>query len=178
MGRDYVARNKRPAARPAGLPGWVWACAGLSIGLVVAAWVYISRPPAPMPMATSPKLESAAAPHRKIEIPPKTEPRFQFYGLLENEKVIVANEAPPTAGTDNTPYMIIAGAFKDTARAEEQRANLALNGFESKVQKATVDDHETWYRVVMGPEKGLTRAQTMLSRLKGSGVEAYIVQQK
>ncbi|HKY91478.1 MAG TPA: SPOR domain-containing protein [Nevskiaceae bacterium] len=179
MGRDYAARNKRPAARPAGLPGWVWACAGLSIGLVVAAWVYISRPPQPMPMATSPKLDEQAAPKPAIKIPPLEESRFSFYRLLPGEKVVTDAEVKSKGSTaDETPYMIIVAAFKDPARAEEQKATLALSGIETKVQKAIVDDHETWYRVVIGPKKGVAQAQTVLSQLKTSGIEGRMIQQK
>ena len=57
-------------------------------------------------------------------------------------------------------------------------ATLALSGIESRVQKAIVDDHETWYRVVIGPKKGMAQAQTVLSQLKASGIEARMIQQK
>ena len=74
--------------------------------------------------------------------------------------------------------MIIVAAFKDPARAEEQKASLALSGIETRVQKAIVDDHETWYRVVIGPKKGIAQAQTVLSQLKTSGIEGRMIQQK
>ncbi len=94
MGRDYAAKNRRPAPKAAGLPGWVWLIAGLSMGLVVACIVYIGRPTQPMPMASAAG-ETAAAdkPRPKIEIPPKEDPRFDFYTLLEKEQVLVPGES-------------------------------------------------------------------------------------
>lgn len=108
MARDYAARNRRPAAKPAGLPGWVWLVAGLSMGLVVAVIVYIARPAQPMPMA--PAGGAVAKPRARVEIPPKEEPRFDFYTLLAKEQVVVAGQAKPPRSPvavptppDNTP---------------------------------------------------------------------------
>ena len=100
MGRDYAARNRRPAARAAGLPGWVWLVAGLSMGLVVACIVYIGRPTQPMPMAPAGGAgggggERGKTTRTKVEIPPVEEPRFDFYTLLEKEQVVVPGESRP-----------------------------------------------------------------------------------
>ena len=94
MGRDYAARNRKPSPKAAGLPGWVWLIAGLSMGLVVACIVYIGRPAQPMPMAGNGASATAPAnkPRAKVEIPPKEDPRFDFYTLLEKEQVLVPGE--------------------------------------------------------------------------------------
>lgn len=182
MARDYVARNRKPAPKRAGLPGWVWLCAGLSIGLAVAAWVYISRPAQPLPMAQAPVAGDATAAGKrpKVEIPPKQDSRFKFYDLLESQQVIVPSDeqkkaAPTTPSSDDAQYLIIVASFQDPAKAEEQKASLAMAGVESRVEKVTVDDRETWYRVRVGPEKGLAKAQTVLSQLKVNGIEGRLV---
>lgn len=106
MPRDYAARNRKPAAKPAGLPGWVWLVAGLSIGLVVACIVYIGRPAQPMPMATAASANTKVA-KVAVEIPPKVDSRFDFYDILENEEVVVPGEArprtPPTTAPPKPP---------------------------------------------------------------------------
>lgn len=108
MGRDYAARNRRPASRAAGLPGWVWLVAGLSMGLIVACIVYIGRPAQPMPMvggaggAGGAGGDGGARKARpKVEIPPVEEPRFDFYTLLEKEQVVVPGESRPRPPTQN-----------------------------------------------------------------------------
>ena len=200
MGRDYVARNRRPSPKPAGLPGWVWLVAGLSMGLVVAAVVYIGRPAQPMPMAPAAGAAQAARQTAKptVEIPPKEDPRFDFYTLLEKEQVVVpaqsttapqqktparvADEPAPIADTPATPtassaeqYLIVAGAFRERNNADEHRARLALAGIESSIESIKGQDNSTWHRVRIGPEKSLARAQSALSRLQSNGFEGRVV---
>lgn len=109
--RDYADRHPRnkprrqaaragarkAGARPGGgvgLPAWAWMVLGLSAGLLVAAFVYISRPAAPMDMAPSTAKAAPAA----IELPPKEPSRFTFYEMLPSYEVVVSDEvlnAPP-----------------------------------------------------------------------------------
>ncbi|MGQ0528619.1 MAG: SPOR domain-containing protein [Panacagrimonas sp.] len=201
MGRDYVARNRRPAPKPAGLPGWVWLVAGLSMGLVVAAVVYIGRPTEPMPMAPAAgaaKLTPQAA-KPKVEIPPKEDPRFDFYTLLEKEQVVVPAQTAPAQATQKPPpreaepaapsanaaaavgtstgdqYLIVAGAFREPGNADEHRARLALAGIESNIERIQGQDNSTWHRVRIGPEPSLARAQSVLSKLQSNGFEGRVV---
>lgn len=111
--RDYADRHPRNGARrkpgrggarkaparggggKAGLPAWAWTVVGLSVGLVIAAFVYISRPAVPMDMA--PSTAGKAAP-KAIELPPKEPSRFAFYEMLPSYEVVVSDEvlnAPP-----------------------------------------------------------------------------------
>lgn len=201
MGRDYVARNRRPSPKPAGLPGWVWLVAGLSMGLVVAAVVYIGRPTEPMPMAPAAgAAKLAPQPAKpKVEIPPKEDPRFDFYTLLEKEQVVVpaqtepaqaekklpprdvappapAASAPAAAGTSTSEqYLIVAGAFREQNNADEHRARLALAGIESSIERIQGQDNGIWHRVRIGPEQSLARAQAVLSKLQSNGFEGRVV---
>lgn len=58
-GRDYASRHRRPSGRKksSGLPGWVWLFVGLSVGLAVAVFIYISRPPQTPLRGTSAAME-------------------------------------------------------------------------------------------------------------------------
>ena len=47
--------------------------------------------------------------------------------------------------------MLQAGSYKNFADADRVRAQLALQGIESKVQKVTVDN-DTWHRIRIGPD--------------------------
>lgn len=196
MARDYAARNRRPTPKPTGMPGWVWLSAGLSMGLVIAALVYIGRPTQPMPLATPPSTGTAAiavTQKSRIEIPPQEEPRFDFYTLLEREQVVVPREDKPTAPKPVPPtatpgkvevkpasaqgsrYLIVLGAFRQQANADGHRARLALAGQESSVERFTAGNGETLYRVRVGPEEGLARAQSVLAQLKSGGFDGRVV---
>lgn len=205
MGRDYAARNRRPAARAAGLPGWVWLVAGLSMGLVVACIVYIGRPTQPMPMAPA----GGAGAHKtrlKVEIPPVEEPRFDFYTLLEKEQLVVSGETRPRPPTQNparpvapsaataapsagvaptaraapaspgiTRYLVLAGSFREAANAEAHRAKLALAGIEARIETVATQDRATLHRVRIGPANSLEQAQGIAAKLKSQGMDSRVV---
>ena len=97
MARDYAASNRRRTKAPAGLPGWVWLTAGLSIGLVIAVIVYIGRPAQPMPSVTARQQQTRpAAPAKpRVVVPPVEDPEFDFYRLLEGEQEIGPSVDPP-----------------------------------------------------------------------------------
>lgn len=165
MPRDYVAPNRKPAPGPASLPGWVWLSAGLSMGLAIAALVYIGRPAEPMPMATPASARPPSAANKPaIEIKPAKDSEYSFYELLREQKVEVPREvdappatspvpgvpakplsAAPAAETPARPppanaagrgaYMIVLGSFRAASNAEEHRASLALAGIESHIEK-------------------------------------------
>lgn len=114
--RDYADRHPRNRRKPAGgggararapnaprgggpsragLPAWAWMVMGLSAGLLVAVFVYISRPAQPMAMAPSTDTGRAT---EAIELPPKEPSRFAFYEMLPSYEVVVSDEvlnAPP-----------------------------------------------------------------------------------
>ena len=202
MGRDYApragnGRQTRNRSKGAGMPSWVWLIAGLSLGLAVAAMVYISRPATPLPgwpaqaAAILPAPEAAKRPGAKprprqpLELPPKEKPRFTFYELLPNQEVIVprpdprddgkAGAAPPV---DNGTYLIQVASYKAQDEANRQKASLALLGVESRVETVTIDGKDTFYRVRIGPERDWNRVQLLLSRLEDNGIEALVVRVK
>lgn len=133
IARDYADRHPRNGSRrkPArsgarkppsrggkggksGLPAWAWMVLGLSLGLVVAALVYISRPAKPMDLAPSTAEKNKP---KTIALPPKEPSRFAFYEMLPSYEVVVPDEElnrpatkpPPrpapavTPGADATP---------------------------------------------------------------------------
>lgn len=179
MARDYAARNRKPAARPAGLPGWVWLVAGLSMGLVVAVVVYIGRPAAPMPMAPAAGAAAqmaATKPKTKIEIPPAVEPRFDFYrALLENEQVVVADKsdrseskigALPAAPTTAKPP-------KPATTPAQAATSIAGTSPAVSVKPAAVAGSEK-FLVLTGAFRDRTNAEEHRASLALAGVEAGI----
>ena len=70
--------------------------------------------------------------------------------------------------------MLQAGSYKNFADADRVRAQLALAGVESKVQKVTVDT-DTWHRVRIGPISNLDELNRVRTRLRQADVDALVI---
>lgn len=172
MARDYAARNRRPAARPAGLPGWAWLVAGLSMGLIVACIVYIGRPAQPMPMAPAASGHPAVAskPRPKIEIPPKEDPRFDFYTLLEKEQVVVPGESRP-----RPPAPAASAARRaESAAASASEAPTPPMEAAAPAPRAPAAGGGAQYLVLAGSFRDSANAEAHKAKLALAGVEAGI----
>ncbi|WP_132731813.1 cell division protein FtsN [Raoultella sp. BIGb0138] len=75
-------------------------------------------------------------------------------------------EAPkaPVEKKDDRSWMIQCGSFKGAEQAETVRAQLAFEGFSSRITT-----NNGWNRVVIGPLKGKDSANDMITRLKMAG---------
>jgi cell division protein FtsN len=182
MSRDYAQRG--PGGRQTsggGLPGWLWLLVGVAIGFVVAAGYYVTRPTTDPAVAAAPGEAAKGNGRKKITIPPKEPSRFAFYELLPNYEVVIPKESlkpqakAPAAQGARGRYLIQVGSFKDRREAEQQRANLALLGVESRVEKVTIDNDQTWYRVRIGPEQDQRRVETILARLEENDIKALVM---
>lgn len=165
MGRDYAARNRRPASRAAGMPGWVWLVAGLSMGLVVACIVYIGRPAQPMPMAPASGAGGLQKPRTKVEIPPVEEPRFDFYTLLEKEQVVVPGEARPRPPTKTPARPVVPPASTPPPAIATSPGTSA---------PVPASPGATRYLVLAGSFRDAANAETHRAKLALVGVEARI----
>ena len=207
---DYAQRgNGRSQARAkgkgksSGMPGWIWACLGLSFGLAIAALVYITRPSQPLPGQTmmaktdakasvaddnddakssSSKPDTTTNKKGAIKLPPKEKPRFTFYDILPGQEVVVPNSVAAAAGKalpgDDGLYVIQVAAYRTQEDADTQKAKLALLGMESRIEKITIDGKDTYFRVRVGPEKSLSKAHTLMARLEQNGVQAVLIKLK
>ena len=179
-------RRKRRATRGKtqhDYPGWVWMLIGLAIGLSVAFAVYRqdqSTPAAPPVQARS---EPASAVDDNNETtagsaantpPPQ---RFDFYNMLPNFEVIIPEEEPEVE-VDREPkaiekpgiYVLQAGSFSSYEDADRRRAQLALQGIESRIQRVSIDD-KTYHRVRIGPIDNLEELNVTRSRLRAANID-------
>lgn len=179
--------NRPPARRPAPprkdeMPGWVWGLVGLTIGLGIAAFVYITRPVDPMPVVATPRGSATA-----VDTPPTPPPRqFSFYELLpkQQSEVVVDPRPIDTPATASAPAPVVAGgteywvqvaAYRSEQDAERQKAALALLGEEARIEKITIDGRETFFRVRLGPVKGLEAAQALSASVNRNGFDSMVV---
>jgi cell division protein FtsN len=85
-----------------------------------------------------------------------------------------ANNAAPTAADANTGYLLQVGAYKTSADAEQQRARLAFQGFESKVTQRDAGG-VTYYRVRIGPFAKFEDMNSTRQRLSDAGVDTAVI---
>ncbi|WP_437888655.1 cell division protein FtsN [Phytobacter sp. V91] len=80
----------------------------------------------------------------------------------------ITNETQPPKPTaekkDERRWMVQCGSFKGQEQAETVRAQLAFEGFDSRITSSN-----GWNRVVIGPVKGKENADGTISRLKVAG---------
>ena len=179
------SKRRRSSSQKQDYPGWVWMLFGLAIGLSVAFAIYVrgGKPAAPQPVTRQPaSLESAiddngeASPAGTAEQGP-TESRFTFYDMLPNFEVVVPEQEPdvkadvePRAIVKPGLYILQAGSFTRFEDADRRRAELALHGIESSIQRVTIDD-KTYHRVRIGPMDDLEKLNVLRSRLRAAKID-------
>ncbi|WBM70562.1 cell division protein FtsN [Buttiauxella sp. WJP83] len=78
--------------------------------------------------------------------------------------VVKSAPAPQDKPKDEKRWMVQCGSFKGSEQAETVRAQLAFEGFDSRITT-----NNGWNRVVIGPIKGKENADGTINRLKMAG---------
>ena len=123
----------------------------------------VQSQPVQQPKAQPPK--QAAQPYQDLlQTPAHTtaqQPKTQQAAPVTKE-----TEAPKQTAEkkDERRWMVQCGSFKGAEQAETVRAQLAFEGFDSRITT-----NNGWNRVVIGPVKGKENADGTLSRLKIAG---------
>lgn len=187
MAKRRMRRKGRARAKKTQeYPGWAYGLFGLAIGLSVAAAVWVNdRRPINTPSATAREpasLDGALDQNGENEsVSASEEPkksRFEFYEMLPKFEVIIPEEDPdvaadvePKAIVDPGVYVLQVGSFTAYADADRRRAQLALQGIESSIQRVTIDD-KTYHRVRIGPTDDLDELNMLRSRLRAAKLDA------
>ena len=164
-GQEASAPAQAAAGRPAPIAS--------GIGTTPAA------PSAPVPPATAaatPRLPSDA-PAVRGGPPPKAREAPATVGDAAAPVpgvVKPAATASPQPGPDPFIYFVQAGAFGQSEDAEQQRAKLAVLGFEARLSERD-QSGRTMFRVRIGPYEKKDEAEAAKERLSGAGVEASLV---
>jgi len=165
---------------------------GLAISLVIA--FYLNKGPMPFitakpkqaekdataksgPVAGLPQGTPAATPEK---------PKFDFYKILPGQEEPgtekeLRERSRPARGQQESPkdvYFIQAGSFQNPADADNQKARLAILGFESSVEPANLPDKGTWYRVRLGPYTKVEEINRVRQALAQNGIDASLVKIK
>lgn len=165
------------------MPGWAWMLIGLAIGLSVAGTIYIKdrqlptntaaeKSPAPTPIESKSQISASKA---------EPERRFKFYEMLPNFEVVIPEEEESVRPdvqqkSVDSPgiYVLQAGSFSNYADADRVKAQLALLGIVSRIQKISIDD-KVYHRVRIGPIEDLERLNGLRQQLRQARVEVMVI---
>jgi len=162
---------------------------GLAVGLSVAVAIYVKdRRPEPIAATVPPASlqssiesiddngESAEAAESAEKTPEK---RFTFYDILPNFEVVTPDDEPditvdtePQAIVEPGVYVLQAGSFSTNTDADRRRAELALHGIESHIQRVKVNDRN-YHRVYIGPTDDLDELNLLRSRLRVAKIDVF-----
>jgi cell division protein FtsN len=195
-----MARTRTPPATRGRSGGGflVGMFAGLVIGLAIALGIafYLNRSQIPFvsnkPKAVEKDAAVKGAPPiagmpQGTTVPAGTaeKPKFDFYKILPGQEEPVTEKElrarASTKGQQNSSkdvYFIQAGSFQNPADADNQKARLAILGFESSVEPANLPDKGTWYRVRMGPYTKVEEINRVRQMLAQNNIDANLVKLK
>ncbi len=183
--RDYKTRHRKSK----GFSGWLGALWGLGLGLAVAGIIYIKdhRPDAQIQKAAkAEKKKTHGSEPSDTEAgadsaPESQEKSYAFYDQLPKFEVVVPEkekdvrpDIKPVPETRRGTYVLQAGSYKNFADADRVRAQLALQGVESKVQKVSVDS-DTWHRIRIGPISKLDELNRLRGILRKADVDVLVI---
>jgi len=172
---------------------------GVVIGLAVALGIAFYLNKAPMPFLTAKPTKSdkelasgkppaiAGLPQGSSAPPAAGEkPKFDFYKILPGQEEPVTEKelrersrtARSQQETSKDVYFIQAGSFQNPADADNQKARLAILGFESSVEPANLPDKGTWYRVRLGPYNKVEEINRVRQALAQNGIDASLIKIK
>jgi len=176
VAKDY----KRSRGRHEGFSGWVGLLIGLALGLGVGFALYWFDPREPMPAGTERTTQAPAEPASAREAADDPQPdQYDFYDMLPNFEVVVPEKEAvvrdvPEAAAKAGAYVLQAGSYRKFEDADRVRAQLALQGIESNVQRVAIDN-DTWHRVRIGPISDPAELERVRSRLKEAEVDFLVV---
>ncbi|HYL89258.1 MAG TPA: SPOR domain-containing protein [Burkholderiales bacterium] len=173
---------------------------GVLIGLAVALAIafYLNKAPMPFLTAKPTKADKDLATGKPPAIAgmPQGSPapaplgeksKFTFYNILPGqqeepvtEKELRERAKAPRGQQDSSKdvYFIQAGSFQNPAEADNQKARLAILGYESSVEPANLPDKGTWYRVRLGPYTKVEEINRIRQALAQNGIDASLVKIK
>jgi len=182
--RDYKTRRRKSG----GFSGWTGVLCGLGLGLGVAGMVFIRDHRPDQPTAKTAKVDKKRS---HVSEPPDSDAAdagdvapaktYDFYDKLPKFEVVVPEkekdvrpDLKPAPETRRGTYVLQAGSYKNFADADRVRAQLALQGVESKVQKVSVDN-DTWHRIRIGPISKLDELNRLRQILRKANVDVLVI---
>jgi len=121
----------------------------------------------PPPAAPVPRPAAASKPEIQQPVP-------AIPATTAPARTTPAATAPAKATTAET-YLLQAGSFRNGEQAERFRAELALLGLQTSIQKVTINNKDTYHRVRVGPFHDTGSLNNARSRLSKQGIESSVI---
>ena len=106
--------------------------------------------------------------------PPPPPPKVTAMPELPGRATEPVAPAPAAPAAGEAVYQLQLGSFRSAGDAEKLKASLALIGITARIEKVTIDDKGTYFRVRSGPY-GKEQAYSLHKRLKSNRVDSMIV---
>ncbi|MDX1589592.1 MAG: SPOR domain-containing protein [Oleiphilaceae bacterium] len=179
--------KKSPPRRQPGKPtgdtesrasfGWLLPVAAVSafIGFIV----YLdSQEPDPGPGAPEQPVTTQPAPSSRDS--EETQRNFRFYDMLPESSVVTpdvnAYDPGPGAAERNIEFILQTGSFRSEKDAEQQRAQVGLQGLRARISTVSPQPDSTWYRVEVGPYTDRSEMNRAIDRLVSINIQPLVRQ--
>ncbi len=171
---------------------WLGLTVGLAMGLLIAFLIYLRQIDAPSQekaiTATRPLVQKTEKPLEPEELTvPTIEAKYDFYKLLPNQTVDIPTgeyQGKPKKPVATSPlghtatlgrgFTLQAGSFRRSSDAEQRKAQLAIMGYEARVERVRVHNGNT-HRVIMGPFATTDKANQIKTQLQKRKIQTMIV---
>lgn len=189
MSRDYKPNTNNAKKANKGSPLLTGLLIGVLLGIGLSLLVIMflkggdspfndnTAMPKPNPNKYDDLGKSANSDNGKPSVDDKT--RFDFYTILPGKEKQLSSEEINTpkesAAVKQNVYYLQVGAFQTTDEADNMKAKLALQGFETVVQTATIPDKGVWHRVRVGPMSDLDTINKTKTELAQGGFNADLI---
>jgi cell division protein FtsN len=185
MARDYK-NAKRTGGKKSGSMNFF---IGLGLGLAVAAGVHVFDKQAFEKQQRTARAEPETRNKSDKPAPASqnAEPQGQldFYEMLPKFEVVIpeknagksndTHKAPAVNSIDKPgAYILQAGSYRTYAEADRVKALLALQGVQSRIEKAPIET-ETWHRVRIGPIRNLQQLDDTRRKIREAQIDAIVI---
>ena len=93
---------------------------------------------------------------------------------ISNNNIDVSNSLEATKKASGR-YLLQAGSFKKESDADRLRAELALSGLFSKIQKVSIEGRGNFYRVRLGPYQSIDELTPVNKQLEGMRIKPLML---
>lgn len=179
--RRSPSRGRPRPSKRRRAPWWLWLLALVVLGGFGYFLYYLSTG---LPEPLKPARKEPSTPSRstkvQLEKPERQEPRFTFYTLLPEKEVIIPEgevrlrkREEHLGRVPRGHYFIQAGSFRSLRDADRLKAQLALLGLESRIEKAEIQG-TVWHRVRLGPFTSMTEVEKIRDRLRKYRIDSVV----
>ena len=107
--------------------------------------------------------------------PPVQQPAAATKPAAQQPETATPAAITTTSSTPAGTYLLQVGSFRNGEQAERFRAELALLGLQTSIQKVTIDNKDTYHRVRVGPFRDTDSLNKARSRLSKQGIESSVI---